>query len=356
MPAAPHPAVPPGPPAALPAAPPADTSPGPPDAPLALTPSAVPFRTVGCLLFDGVRAFDYAVISEVWSRRAEFELRVCGPRAARVRLGGGLERIPDHGLEALLDCDLILVPGVEEPLAARDPAVLEVLRAAHGRGIALASLCAGAFVLAEAGLLEGRTVTTHWALAERLAAHYPGTEVRPEVLFTGDGEIWTSAGVAAGIDLCLHLVRSAHGQRAAAAIARAMVTAPFRAGGQAQFIPSPVPSERADGVADPLSGAREAVLGALERPWTVRRMADAALMSERTFARRFALATGTTPLRWLLEQRVLAAQQLLEGTDLPVEEVATRCGFGSAVSLRPAFVRRLGLSPHAYRQTFRGTP
>ncbi|WP_330334040.1 helix-turn-helix domain-containing protein [Streptomyces sp. NBC_00536] len=322
-------------------------------------PEAVPAlrapRTVGCLLFDGVRAFDYAVIGEVWSRLAGVELRVCGPSAARVRLGGGLERVPDHGLDALLECDLILVPGVEEPLAARDPAVLEVLRAAHGRGVALASLCAGAFVLAEAGLLEGRTVTTHWSLTGRLAARYPGVDVRPEVLFTGDGEIWTSAGVAAGIDLCLHLVRAAHGQRAAAAVARAMVTAPFRPGGQAQFIPSPVPPEPDAGRDDPLAGARAVVLGALGDPWTVRRMADAALMSERTFARRFAEACGTTPLRWLLEQRVLAAQQLLEETDLPVEEVATRCGFGSAVSLRPAFVRRLGLSPRAYRQTFRGT-
>ncbi|MET9699730.1 helix-turn-helix domain-containing protein [Streptomyces sp. NPDC006529] len=326
----------------------------------AADPDAVPalraLRTVGCLLFDGVRAFDYAVISEVWSHREGIELRVCGPGARRVHLGGGLERVPDHGLDALLECDLILVPGVEEPLAARDPAVLEVLREARGRGVALASLCAGAFVLAEAGLLEGRTATTHWALAEQLAARHPGIDVRPEVLFTGDGEIWTSAGVAAGIDLCLHLVRSAHGQRAAAAIARAMVTAPFRPGGQAQFIPSPVPPEPGGGQGDRLAGARAAVLDALGSEWTVRRMADAALMSERTFARRFALATGTTPLRWLLEQRVLAAQQLLEETDLPVEEVATRCGFGSAVSLRPAFVRRLGLSPRAYRQAFRGTP
>ncbi|MER5728133.1 helix-turn-helix domain-containing protein [Streptomyces sp. NPDC002138] len=343
MPAAPAPA-----PAPLP-------TPGPVPA-SAPVPALRELRTVGALVFDGVRAFDYAVIIEVWGRLAGAELRVCGPDAARVRLGGGLERVPDHGLDALLECDLILVPGVEEPLATRDPAVLEMLRAAHARGIALASLCAGAFVLAEAGLLEGRTVTTHWALAGRLAARHPGVGVRPEVLFTGDGEIWSSAGVAAGIDLCLHLVRSAHGQRAAAAIARAMVTAPFRPGGQAQFIPSPVPREPAGGPEDPLAGARDAVLGALGSAWTVRRMADAALMSERTFARRFALATGSTPLRWLLEQRVLAAQQLLEETDLPVEEVATRCGFGSAVSLRPAFVRRVGLSPRAYRQTFRGTP
>ncbi|MFJ5547509.1 GlxA family transcriptional regulator [Streptomyces sp. NPDC093225] len=310
------------------------------------------FRTVGCLVFDGVRAFDHAVVGEVWRGRSAFRLTVCGPGGSRVRLGGGLECVPDAGLDALADCDLVLVPGMEEPLAARPPEVLEALRAAHGRGTPIASLCAGAFVLAEAGLLEGREATTHWAIAGQLARAYPGVTVRPEVLFTGDGEIWSSAGVAAGIDLCLHLVRTGHGQRAAAEIARAMVTAPFRPGGQAQFIPSPVPEEGpAD---DPLARARTEVLAALDAPWTVGGMARAALMSERSFARRFVEATGTTPLRWLLEQRVLAAQHLLEETDLPVDEIAVRTGFASAVSLRPAFARRVGVAPRDYRSAFRG--
>ncbi|MFI6445125.1 GlxA family transcriptional regulator [Kitasatospora sp. NPDC050543] len=318
-------------------------------------------REVGCLIFDGVRAFDYAVIGEVWSNRASrpglptYDLRVCGPGGpdgGPVRLSGGLERRPDHGLDALLDCELVIVPGIEDPVAPTAPAVLDALRAVHRRGIPLASLCAGAFVLAEAGLLDGRTATTHWWLASRLAERHPAVDVRPEVLFTGDGSVWTSAGVAAGIDLCLHLVRAAHGQQAAAAIARAMVTAPFRSGGQAQFIPSPVPEE--SGRADPLARVRAEVLGALDTAWTVRRMAGLALMSERSFARRFVDATGTTPLRWLLEQRVLAAQRLLEESDLPVDEIAVRCGFGSAVSLRPAFVRRVGVAPREYRRTFRG--
>ncbi|MFE9255328.1 GlxA family transcriptional regulator [Streptomyces sp. NPDC006879] len=320
--------------------------------------SAPSFRTIGCLVFDGVRAFDYAVISEVWADRGAladappYELRVCGPGSARVRLSGGLERVPDHALEALLDCDLVLVPGVEDPSAPRDPAVLEVLRRVHAAGIPLASLCAGAFVLAEAGLLDGRRATTHWAHTEQLQARYPAVRVRSEVLFTGDRGIWTSAGVAAGIDLCLHLVRTADGQRAAAGIARSMVTAPFRAGGQAQFIPSPVP-EGVDSQDDPVARVRQRVLSGLDLPWTVRRMAELALMSERSFARRFVAATGTTPLRWLIEQRVLAAQHLLEETDLPVDEIAVRCGFASAVSLRPPFVRRLGSAPREYRKDFR---
>lgn len=208
-------------------------------------------RTVGCLIFDGVRAFDYAVIGEVWSNRISrpglpsFDLRVCGPEGARVRLGGGLERVPDSGLDALLDCDLVVVPGMESLHGPpRDPAVADALRAVHRRGITVASLCAGAFVLAEAGLLDGRTATTHWALAGELARRFPAVDVRPEVLFTGEEGLWTSAGVAAGIDLCLHLVRAAHGQQTAATIARGMVTAPFRTGGQAQFIPTPSPRTR----------------------------------------------------------------------------------------------------------------
>ncbi|MGW2539998.1 GlxA family transcriptional regulator [Kitasatospora sp. NPDC001574] len=317
-------------------------------------------RTVGCLVFDGVRAFDYAVIGEVWDNRPsrpglpDFELRVCGPAGARVRLGGGLERVPDHGLDALAGSDLVVVPGMERPYEPRDPAVPAALRAAHERGVTVASLCAGAFVLAEAGLLDGRPATTHWALAGELARRFPAVDVRPEVLFTGEGQIWTSAGVAAGIDLCLHLVRAAHGERAAASIARAMVTAPFRSGGQAQFIPSPVPEDGGADGDDPLVRARAEVLAALDSPWTVRRMAGLALMSERSFARRFVAATGTTPLRWLLEQRVLTAQRLLEETDLPVDAVAVRCGFGSAVSLRPAFTTRVGVAPREYRRAFRG--
>ncbi|MFF8773109.1 GlxA family transcriptional regulator [Kitasatospora sp. NPDC015120] len=315
-------------------------------------------RTVGCVIFDGVRPFDYAVIGEVWTNRASrpglpaFELRICGPDGARVRFDGGLERVPDHGLDALTGCDLVVVPGMQRPDEPFDPAVLAALRTAHAHGVTLASLCAGAFLLAEAGLLDGRPATTHWAFADELARRFPAVDVRPEVLFTGEGGLWTSAGVAAGIDLCLHLVRAAHGERVAAAIARAMVTAPFRSGGQAQFIPSPVPQPTESD--DPLARVRTEVLAALDTPWTVRRMAALAVMSERTFARHFNATTGTTPLRWLLDQRILTAQRLLEDTDLPVDTVAARCGFSSAVSLRPPFTARLGIPPREYRRTFRG--
>ncbi|GAA1254582.1 helix-turn-helix domain-containing protein [Kitasatospora nipponensis] len=319
-------------------------------------------HTVGCVIFDGVRAFDYAVIGEVWSNRTSrpglpaFELRVCGPGdGARVHLDGGLERVPDAGLDGprgLLGCDLVMVPGVADPGARRPPEVLAALRAVHARGIPIASLCAGAFVLAEAGLLDGRRATTHWALAADLAERHPAVRVDPEVLFAGDGEVWTSAGVAAGVDLCLHLVRAAHGQQSAATIARAMVTAPFRTGGQAQFIPTPVPPDSA--AADPLAQARTAALLALDHPWTVAELAEVAVMSERSFARRFTQNAGVAPLRWLLEQRVLAAQRLLEETDLPVDRIAVRCGFGSAVSLRAPFVRQVGLAPRDYRRSFRG--
>ncbi|MEV6978130.1 helix-turn-helix domain-containing protein [Kitasatospora sp. NPDC093806] len=317
-------------------------------------------RTVGCLIFDGVRAFDYAVICEIWRNRSSrpglppFDLRVCGPAGHRVRLGSGLERVPDFDLDALADCDLVVVPGTERPTEPRDPAVLDALRAAHARGTTVASLCAGAFVLAEAGLLDGRAATTHWAYADELARRYPLVDVRPEVLFIGEEPLWTSAGEAAGIDLCLHLVRAAHGERAAATIARSMVTAPFRSGGQAQFIPSPVPENADAQTDDPLARVRTEVLAALDTPWTVRRMAGLALMSERSFARRFVAGTGTTPLRWLLDQRILTAQRLLEDTDLPVDTIAVHCGFGSAVSLRPPFTTRLGVPPREYRRTFRG--
>ncbi|MGW9597514.1 GlxA family transcriptional regulator [Streptomyces chartreusis] len=317
-------------------------------------------KTVALIIFDGVRAFDYAVVTEVWGPHLAphvptplSELRICAPNQRPIRLTCGLRHTPAWGLDALAESDLIIVPGLEKPSAPPPRRVITALRAAYERGTPIASLCGGAFVLAEAGLLDGRTATTHWAVADQLAQRYPAIAVNPQVLFVGDGQVWTSAGVAAGIDMCLHLIRQSHGQRTAAALARAMVTAPHRAGGQAQFITTPIPLEQPH-TDDPITRVCKTVLTSLDKRWTVADMARSALMAERTFTRRFSEATGTTPLRWLLTQRVLLAQELLEDSDQSIEDIARRCGFGSATSFRQHFQRQLCTSPTDYRRTFRG--
>jgi transcriptional regulator GlxA family with amidase domain len=229
--------------------------------------------------------------------------------------------------------------------------VLDALRGAHAAGTPVAALCAGAFVLARAGLLDGRRAVTHWFLADELRARHPAVTVEPDALFVEDSGIWTSAGTAAGIDLCLHLVRTTHGAEAAATIARSMVTAPFRTGTQAQFIEHPTP--RADRDADALASVRHHALAHLEAPHTVATLAARAGMSPRSFARHFRATTGTTPLRWLITQRLAAARKLLELTDLPLPEVARRAGFGSEVTMRQHFTRHLATSPRDYRTAFR---
>ncbi|WP_033819516.1 GlxA family transcriptional regulator [Kitasatospora sp. MBT63] len=315
-------------------------------------------NAVDLVVFDGVRTFDYAVVGEVWGPHRAVpgaplaDLLVCAPELRTVRLDTGLLCAPDHDLDALAGCGLILVPGLGDPALRPPERVLRALRHAHGRGTPIAALCAGAFVLAAAGLLDGRTATTHWALADDLARRHPLVTVDPKVLFTGDGRVWTSAGVAAGIDLCLHLVRRSHGDTTASALARAMVTAPFRAGGQAQFITTPIPPGPAD-TRDPIAQVCRHVQGALADSWTVAGMAAIAAMTERTFARHFTAAMGTSPRHWLLQQRLRAAQHLLENGDSPIEDIAHRCGFGTGVSLRQHFRRHLGTAPRDYRRTFR---
>ncbi|GIG28560.1 putative transcription regulator, AraC family protein [Cellulomonas marina] len=276
------------------------------------------------------------------------DLRLCGVRAGDpVRTSVGLTMTPDHGLEALADVDLVAVPATNR--RGHDPAVLAALRAAHARGATLLSVCSGVFVLAEAGVLAGRTVATHWRHAEELAAAFPELRVDADVLFVDEGDLVTSAGTAAGIDACLHLVRREHGAAAANAIARRMVVPPQRDGGQRQFVPQPVPACSEDS----LRLVLEWVLEHLDADHSVESLAARALVSPRTFARRFVAETGTTPVRWLTAQRVLRAQHLLEGTDLPVELVARECGFASAPLLRHHFRRAVGVSPSDYRTTFR---
>jgi transcriptional regulator GlxA family with amidase domain len=234
---------------------------------------------------------------------------------------------------------------VEQPLPAD---LVDAVRAAHEAGARIASICTGAFVLAAAGLLDGRRATTHWMHAELLARRHPRVHVDPDVLYIDHGDVLTSAGKAAGLDLCLHLVRLDHGSTVANALARRLVVPPHRDGGQAQFIQAPVPSNGDGGLGGLLNWALER----LDEPLTVTDLARAARVSERTLARQFRAATGTTPLRWLLTQRVHRAQELLETTDLGVEQVAARTGLGTAATLRRHFHRTVGVPPDAYRRAF----
>jgi transcriptional regulator GlxA family with amidase domain len=251
-------------------------------------------------------------------------------------------------LGALRRAETIVVPGIDDLDLPIPRSVCRALLAAYERGCRIVSICTGAFVLAEAGLLDGRRATTHWLDAPALAERYPSVRVDPRVLYIEEGRVLTSAGIAAGIDLCLHIVRTDYGAAVANAVARRMVVAPHRSGGQAQFVVQPVGAPR--GTA--LEETRTWITAHLGERLTVRAMAAHAGMSGRTFARRFIEATGTSPLQWLLHQRIVAAQRLLEETDQPVERVADACGFGSAVSLRVHFRREVQTSPMAYRRAF----
>lgn len=313
-------------------------------------------RTVAALVVDGLAPFEFGVVCEVFGldRTDEgvppFDFRVCGPRAGQpVRTSVGASVVPDHGYDGADDADLVAVPATQVREVYPAP-LLDAVRAAHARGATLLSVCSGVFVLAAAGLLDGRRVTTHWRHADDLAARFPAVTVDPDVLFVDDGDIITSAGTAAGIDACLHLLRREHGGTVANTVARRMVVPPQRDGGQRQFVPRPVPPCADD---NPLAAVLVWMTEHLEETQTVRDLARRAGMSERTFARAFAAQTGTTPVQWLTAQRVQHARTLLEATSLDVEEVARRTGFGSAPLLRHHFRRSVGVAPHDYRATFR---
>ncbi|GAA3015468.1 GlxA family transcriptional regulator [Streptomyces fulvorobeus] len=311
---------------------------------------------IALLAFPGIRAFDVSVISEVWGvDRTDrgvpaFDLRRASADPAPVPLRGGLTLTPDRTLAWLNRADLVVVPGLDDHVTPAPAPVLDALRRAHSAGTPIAALCGGAFTLAQAGLLDGRQAVTHWNLTGLLRTHHPHVTVVQDALFLHDDNIWTSAGTAAGIDLCLHLVRTAHGAEAAATIARSMVTAPFRTGTQAQFIEHPTPHTDRD--ADTLASVRAHALAHLSEPHTVAALAGRAGMSPRSFARHFQATTGTTPLRWLITQRIAAAQKLLERTDLPLPEVARRTGFGSEITMRQHFAAHLSVSPRDYRLAF----
>lgn len=276
----------------------------------------------------------------------------------------------EHGPEALETADTVVVPASHtsgpdgtDP-AAGDPRLEPELAAALARirpGARLVSICTGAFVLAAAGLLDGRPATTHWLESDRFRLLYPRVRLDPDVLYTDDGDVLTSAGVASGVDLCLHVVRRDHGTAVAQDVARRTVVPPHRDGGQAQFIRRPVAIERAGGAGPDAAGGRGAstaaarawALDRLDEPLTLTALARHAAMSVRTFTRRFRDETGESPAQWLTRQRVEHARTLLETTDLPVEQVARRCGFGTAQSLRAHVQAALGVTPSAYRRTFR---
>jgi transcriptional regulator GlxA family with amidase domain len=308
---------------------------------------------VTVLALADVVAFDLSTPAQVFGNEpGRYAFTACGVRAGNVPSTTGFAIDVPRGLDAVAEADTVLVPGLRPPQWPPPAAALDALRAAHERGARVASICTGAFVLAQAGLLDGRRATTHWAHAERLARHYPAVTVDPGVLYVDEGDVLTSAGVAAGIDLCLHLVRRDHGAEVANAVARRIVVAPHRDGGQAQFVEAPLPPAGNRG----LEATRAWAAHRLREPLTVAAMARHAACSERTFARRFRAETGTTPLQWLLGQRVLHARRLLEATDLPVEHVADEAGFGTAASLRSHFRRATATTPLAYRRTFRGSP
>ena len=278
-----------------------------------------------------------------------YDFRVCAHRPGRVPTTAGYAMVVDHGLSALATADTIVIPGWLPPAAEVPPPVLRALRRAHARGARLVSICTGAFALAQTGLLDGRRATTHWVRAAELAARFPRVEVDPAVLYVDHGDVATSAGAGAGIDLCLHLARRDHGAAYAAHLARHMVLPPHREGGQAQYATVPPRPEPEDELAVLLTWAQER----LAEPITVDDMATYLRLSPRTLARRFTDRLGTTPARWLRTQRVNAARALLEETDLPVDAIAARVGLTSATNLRRRFHDLLRTTPAAYRRAFR---
>ncbi|HEV7657954.1 MAG TPA: helix-turn-helix domain-containing protein [Mycobacteriales bacterium] len=316
----------------------------------------MPLRDVAVALVAPVPLFELGVVCEVFGLdRTDlglpgYDLAVCGPSTAPMPTTSGVPVTPSHPYGRLASAELIVVPGAAPP-AGRPPSaeLVRELTAATGRGATVASVCTGAFVLAAAGLLDGRRATTHWRHVPLLARLHPAVTLEPDSLYVEDGPVATSAGSTAALDLCLHLVRRAHGAEVANRIARDLVAPPHRPGGQAQYVETTVPAPDADDLAGVLVWALEH----LDEPLRVDDLAARALMSPRTFARRFREHTGTTPAGWLATQRLLLAERLLERGEDTVSAVAGQAGFGSAETLRRHLGRARGVTPDAYRRTFR---
>jgi transcriptional regulator GlxA family with amidase domain len=311
---------------------------------------------VAVLVLDDFATLDLGIPGQVfWAAEppADYTVLTCSPGGLPVRGRVGYRVLPDHDLTLLETAGTVVVPGVHGGSVMTegtvDPSVRAALLAAAARGARIMSICTGAFVLAAAGLLDGRPATTHWRNAPAFASLYPQVKLDPNVLFVDDGDILTSAGVAAGIDLCLHVIRRDHGSEVANRTARRCVAPPFREGGQAQFIERPVP----DGTGTTTAPTRAWALERLSTPLALADLAAHANMSVRTFTRRFRDETGLSPTKWITRQRIEHARHLLESTELPIAEVARAAGFTTPVSLREHLHATLGVSPHAYRQAFR---
>ena len=319
-------------------------------------------HTVAILAYDGMSGFESGLAAEIFGMtelsemfsaglvRPWYSVKLCS-ETEELRLLGGATVRTSYGLNDLATADTLVIPSVPDVKQPPSPDLVEAIRAADARGARLVSICSGAFALAAAGVLDGRTATTHWIYTDMLRQQYPDIDVDPAPLYVDNGRVLTSAGCAAGLDLCLHIVRSDHGVRVANDVARRLVISPHRAGGQAQYIETPVPEPTDDGrIAAGMSWAIEN----LDRPITLDELAERSTMSRRSYLRQFAKATGTTPIKWLIEQRVQASLALLESPGYSIEQIATRVGFESPVTFRHHFVRQMRTTPSDYRAAFTG--
>ena len=305
------------------------------------------------LAIDGVYPFELGIPSRVFGAAdGRYEVLTCSVDGRPVRTNSDFSITVEHGPEVLRTADTVVIPPFISTAVSRQmPQPLTDALTSVRRGTRLVSICTGAFVLAAAGFLDGRPATTHWAVTDLFREWFPEVALDPDVLFVDDGDVLTSAGAASGLDVCLHLIRKDHGSEVANHVARMCVVPPWRDGGQAQYIDYPVPKTTDSGTA----AARQWALENLHEPTTLADLAERSHMSRRTFARRFAEEVGMSPGRWLIKQRVNRARHLLETTDLPVDEIAGRVGFGGGTSLREHLHAAIGVSPLVYRRTFRGT-
>jgi transcriptional regulator GlxA family with amidase domain len=303
---------------------------------------------IAVIALPGVIALEFGTATQVFGRDPHYDLTVCAEGRAVPVPGSGFTITTSAGLEGLKRAETVIVPGYNDVNSTISSAVLSALQATQARGARLVSICTGAFALATAGLLDGRPATTHWRWTDELQRRYPEVEVLPNRLFVDDGDILTSAGVTAGIDLCLHVIRRDHGAAAANTRARALVAPPRRQGGQAQF----VERLRPEASSDDLGPLRDWMLDHLARPLNLDTLATRAHMSRRTLTRRFREETGASPMSWLADARIDRARELLETTSEPVENIGHMTGLGAPASVRAAFHRRVGTSPQGYRSLF----